>query len=175
MVIGLGGIIGAGIFAAPGPAAAAAGTWLLAGLAIAAVVAYANATSSAQLAALYPEAGGTYVYARRGLGNYWGFLAGWSFVVGKAAKLAAMALTFGAYVSKDLARPLGIAAVVTLAAVNYLGVHKTARLTRFVGPHPAVEVQGVAGGCGGGGRERGHAGGWVAPQVWGNRGEKPPA
>ena len=132
VVIGLGAMIGAGVFAAPGPAAAAAGSWLLLSLAIAAVVAYANATSSAQLAALYPEAGGTYVYARARLGNYWGFLAGWSFVVGKTASLAAMALTFGAYVSEDLARPLGIAAVVGMAAVNYLGVKKTARLTRII-------------------------------------------
>ena len=55
--------------------------------AIAAVVAYANATSSAQLAAIYPEAGGTYVYARERLGAYCGFLAGWAFVVGKTATL----------------------------------------------------------------------------------------
>lgn len=122
-------MIGAGIFAAPGPAAAAAGSWLLVGLALAAVVAYANATSSAQLAALHPEAGGTYVYARIHLGPYWGFLAGWSFVVGKTASLAAMALTFGAYVDADLARPLGIGAVAALTAVNYRGVEKTARAT----------------------------------------------
>lgn len=125
-------MVGAGVFAAPGPAAAAAGPWLLAGLAPAAVVAYANATSSAQLAALYPEAGGTYVYARERLGDYWSFLAGWSFVVGKTASLAAMALTFGAYVSPDLARPLGISAIVVLTAVNYRGVEKTARLTRVI-------------------------------------------
>jgi basic amino acid/polyamine antiporter, APA family len=132
VIIGLGAMIGAGVFAAPGPAAAAAGTWLLAGLALAALVAYCNATSSAQLAALYPEAGGTYVYARERLGDYWGFLAGWSFVVGKTASLAAMALTFGAYVSEDLARPLGIGAVVAMAVVNYLGVEKTARLSRVI-------------------------------------------
>ena len=132
VVIGLGAMVGAGIFAAPGPAAAAAGTWLLAGLGIASVVAYANATSSAQLAARYPEAGGTYVYARQQLGHYWGFLAGWSFVIGKTASLAAMALTFGSYLSAELARPLGIGAVVALAGVNYLGVEKTARLTRVV-------------------------------------------
>jgi basic amino acid/polyamine antiporter, APA family len=132
VVIGLGAMIGAGVFAAPGPAAAAAGTWLLTGLALAAVVAYANATSSAQLAALYPEAGGTYVYARKRLGDYWGFLAGWSFVVGKTASLAAMALTFGAYLSESLARPLGIGAVIVMATVNYLGVEKTARLTRVI-------------------------------------------
>jgi basic amino acid/polyamine antiporter, APA family len=132
VVIGLGAMIGAGVFAAPGPAAAAAGTWLLAGLGLAAVVAYANATSSAQLAALYPEAGGTYVYARERLGDYWGFLAGWSFVVGKTASLAAMALTFGSYVAEDLARPLGIGAVVAMTVVNYRGVEKTARLTRII-------------------------------------------
>ncbi|MEX1178670.1 MAG: amino acid permease [Nitriliruptor sp.] len=132
VIIGLGAMIGAGVFAAPGPAAAAAGTWLLAGLAIAALVAYANATSSAQLAALYPESGGTYVYARERLGDYWGFLAGWSFVVGKTASLAAMALTFGAYVAEDLARPFGIGAVVAVAVVNYLGVEKTARVTRVI-------------------------------------------
>ena len=132
VVIGLGAMIGAGVFAAPGPATAAAGSWLLVSLAIASLVAYANATSSAQLAALYPEAGGTYVYARRRLGAYWGFLAGWSFVVGKTASLAAMALTFGAYVSEDLARPVAIGAVVAMAAVNYRGVEKTARLTRII-------------------------------------------
>lgn len=132
VVIGLGAMLGAGIFAAPGPAAGAAGSWLLAGLVLANVVAYANATSSAQLAALYPEAGGTYVYARHRLGEYWGFLAGWSFVIGKTASLAAMALTLGSYVSADFARPVGIAAVVALTTVNYLGVQKTAKLTRLI-------------------------------------------
>ena len=132
VVIGLGAMVGAGVFAAPGPAAAAAGSWMLVGLAIASVVAYANATSSAQLAALYPEAGGTYVYARERLGDYWGFLAGWGFVVGKTASLSAMALTFGSYVAPAFARPLGVAAVVAMTVVNVLGVHKTARLTRVI-------------------------------------------
>ena len=132
VVIGLGAMLGAGVFAAPGPAAAAAGAWLLAGLLLAAVTAWCNATSSAQLAARYPEAGGTHVYARHQLGEVWGFLAGWSFVVGKTASLAAMALTFGAHLAPGLARPIGIAAVVVLAAVNARGVEKTARVTRLV-------------------------------------------
>jgi APA family basic amino acid/polyamine antiporter len=132
VVIGLGAMLGAGIFAAPGPAAASAGSWLLVGLALAGVVAYANATSSAQLAALHPESGGTYVYARHRLGPFWGFLAGWSFVVGKTASLAALALTFGAYGSAEHARPLGIAAVAALTGVNCLGVRKTAWLTRVI-------------------------------------------
>lgn len=132
VVIGLGSMIGAGVFAAIGPAAAAAGGGLLIGLALAAVVAYCNATSSAQLAALYPASGGTYVYGRKRLGHLWGFLAGWGFVIGKTASCAAMALTFGAYADPDLARPLGIGAVVALTAVNLLGVQKTAWLTRAI-------------------------------------------
>ena len=125
-------MIGAGVFAAIGPAADAAGGGLLIGLAVAAGVAYCNATSSAQLAALYPASGGTYVYGRERLGHLWGFLAGWGFVIGKTASCAAMALTFGTYASPDLARPLGVGAVVALTAVNLLGVQKTAWLTRAI-------------------------------------------
>jgi basic amino acid/polyamine antiporter, APA family len=132
VALGLGSMIGAGIFAAVGPAAAAAGSGLLIGLALAAVVAYANATSSAQLAAVYPEAGGTYVYGRETLGPLWGYLAGWGFVVGKTASLSAMALTVGAYAFPGYERPIGITAVVLLAAVNYVGVEKTANLTKVI-------------------------------------------
>lgn len=90
-------MIGTGVFAAFAPAAKAAGAGLLIGLAVAAIVAYCNATSSARLAALYPESGGTYVYGRRRLGDFGGYEAGWAFVVGKTASCAAMALTFASY------------------------------------------------------------------------------
>ena len=62
VVIGLGSMVGAGVFSAFTPAAAAAGSGLLVGLVVAAVVAWCNATASAQLAAQYPTSGGTYVY-----------------------------------------------------------------------------------------------------------------
>ncbi|KUL28246.1 APC family permease [Streptomyces regalis] len=132
VVVGLGSMVGAGIFAALGPAAGAAGSGLLLGLAIAAVVAYCNATSSARLAALYPASGGTYVYGRERLGEFWGYLAGWSFVVGKTASCAAMALTVGAYVWPGQAHAVAVAAVVALTAVNYGGVQKSAWLTRAI-------------------------------------------
>jgi len=90
-------MLGAGVFVAFAPAARAAGSGLLLGLAVAAAVAYCNATASAQLAAQYPASGGTYLYGRERLGPWWGFLAGWGFVVGKTASCAAMALTFAAY------------------------------------------------------------------------------
>ncbi|MFE5370926.1 APC family permease [Streptomyces mirabilis] len=132
VVIGLGSMVGAGIFAALGPAARAAGSGLLLGLAVAAVVAYCNAMSSARLAALYPASGGTYVYGRERLGAFWGYLAGWSFIVGKTASCAAMALTVGAYVWPGQARAVAVGAVVALTAVNYGGMHKSARLTRVI-------------------------------------------
>ncbi|MCA1734761.1 MAG: amino acid permease [Actinobacteria bacterium] len=129
--IGLGSMIGAGVFAAIGPAAAAAGSGLLIGLGIAALVAYCNATSSAQLAAVYPESGGAYIYGRNRLGRGWGYLAGWMFVVGKTASCAAIALTFGAYVAPAWQRPLAVAAVVLLTSINYRGIQQTARTLRL--------------------------------------------
>jgi APA family basic amino acid/polyamine antiporter len=132
VVLGLASMLGAGVFAAIGPAAAAAGSGLLAGLVLAAGVAYCNATSSAQLAAAYPRSGGAYLYGRERLGPVWGYLAGWGFIVGKLASCAAMALTVATYTAPAVIRPVGVAAVVTLTAVNYRGVQKTAALSRLL-------------------------------------------
>ncbi|MFV0494286.1 APC family permease [Mycobacterium sp.] len=139
VMIGLGSMIGAGIFAALGPAARAAGSGLLIGLALAATVAYCNATSSARLAARYPASGGTYVYGRKQLGDFWGYLAGWGFVVGKSASCAAMALTVGCYAWPAHAHAVAAASVGALTAVNYAGVKKSAWLTRAI----VIAVTGV--------------------------------
>lgn len=135
VLIGLGSMIGAGVFAAFGPAARAAGSGLLIGLALAAVIAYCNAAASAQLAAQYPTSGGTYIYGRERLGDWWGFTAGWGFVIGKTASCAAMALTFASYAvpgSWWAQRLVALAGVFALAALNYRGVSKTAALTRIL-------------------------------------------
>jgi APA family basic amino acid/polyamine antiporter len=132
VVVGLGSMLGAGVFAAVGPAAAAAGSWLLAGLLLAGLVAYGNATSSAALAAIYPESGGTYVYGRRRLGPFWGFLAGWAFLAGKLASCAAMALTLGSYLAPGLARPVALGGLAAVTVANYLGVARTVAVTRVV-------------------------------------------
>ncbi|MFF5445925.1 APC family permease [Streptomyces sp. NPDC012888] len=134
VVVGVGAMVGAGVFAAFGPAAAAVGSGagLLAALGVAAVVAYCNAHSSARLAARYPSSGGTYVYGRERLGPFWGYLAGWAFVVGKTASCAAMALTVGAYLWPGQAHAVAVAAVVALTAANYGGVQKSARIARVI-------------------------------------------
>ena len=132
VIIGVGSMIGAGVFTAWSPATAAAGTGALVGLVIAGLVALCNAASSAQLAAVHPESGGTYVYGRRQLGPGWGHLAGWGFVVGKTASCAAMALAVGAYLWPAQERTVAVVAVVFVAAVNYGGLERTVSVTRWL-------------------------------------------
>lgn len=132
VIIGLGAMVGAGVFAAFAPAARAAGPWLPLSLALAALVAYCNATSSARLAARHPQSGGTYVYGRERLGPFWGYLAGWCFVVGKTASCAAMALTVGQYAWPERAHLVAVLAVLAVVALDCAGVEKSALAARLV-------------------------------------------
>jgi APA family basic amino acid/polyamine antiporter len=125
VVIGLASMIGAGVFSALGVAAAAGAVGILVGLALAAAVAWGNATSSAQLAALHPDAGGTYVYGRERLSPRWGHLAGWLFVVGKTASAAAMALTLGHHLAPRSTVAVAVTAVVLATAVDARGARRT--------------------------------------------------
>ncbi|QDO90348.1 amino acid permease [Ornithinimicrobium ciconiae] len=141
--IGLGSMIGAGVFVVWAPAAQAAGSWLLLSLAVAAVVAVCNAWSSAALAVRYPSAGGTYVYGRERLGSFAGYLAGWSFVVGKIASCAAMAMAIAAYVAPGRERVAAVVAVVVVTALNLTGVQRSARVSRVISSVVIAVLAGV--------------------------------
>ena len=130
--IGVGSMIGAGVYSVWSPATRAAGSLLLVGLAVAALVANLNARSTARLARLYPESGGTYVYGRECLGPRWGFLAGWGFVAGKTASCAAMASTIGAYLLPAHSRLIAVAAIIVMTLVNIGGLHRTVFVTRIL-------------------------------------------
>jgi len=132
VAIGLGSMIGAGAFAVWQPAISSAGSGVLIGLVLAAAVAFCNATSTAQLAAVHPVAGGAYAYGNAELGAWWGYLAGWSFVIGKTASCAAMAMVFAAYAAPGFERPAAIAAVIALTIVNLVGVTRTALATKII-------------------------------------------
>ncbi|KRF14007.1 transporter [Nocardioides sp. Soil797] len=135
VVVGLSAMIGAGVFAAFAPAAAAAGSALFVGLGVAAVIAFCNAVASAQLAACHPSSGGTYLFGRVMLGPWWGFIAGWGFVIGKTASCAAMAMTFAAYAVPSGGWPQRAAAagaVILLTLATMRGITRTARLARLL-------------------------------------------
>ncbi len=136
VAVGLGAIIGAGIFVVTGVAAGIAGASFLIGLLIAGVVATFNALSSAQLAATYPQSGGTYEYGHQVLKPAFGFAAGWMFLASKLVAGGTVALGFAHYLSALIPglpeRPVAIAAVLLLTLVNYFGIQKTGLLNTAI-------------------------------------------
>jgi APA family basic amino acid/polyamine antiporter len=129
VAIGIGAVVGAGIFVVTGVAAGVAGPAFLVSLAIAGVAAACNALSSAQLAAEYPQAGGTYEYGYRVLHPWAGFAAGWLFLTSKTAAAGTVGLGLGAYLGVLApgvpARGVAVAAVVVFTALNAWGVKKS--------------------------------------------------
>jgi basic amino acid/polyamine antiporter, APA family len=130
---GLAAILGAGIFAVIAPAAGIAGSALLVSLVIAAFVAFCNALSSAQLAAVFPRSGGTYEFGRHMLGPWWGYLAGWMFLAANTFGPGVSALVFGGYLhavwSVVPARSAAIIAALIMTALNSAGIRRSVRVT----------------------------------------------
>jgi APA family basic amino acid/polyamine antiporter len=124
--IGLAAMLGAGVFVVFGPASELAGSLLLVSILLAALVAYLNAASMAQLASVVTRSGGAYAYGRHYLGNAWGFLAGMSFLVGKIGSAAAIALVFATYLTPGFEILTAALAVVVMAAINIAGINRTA-------------------------------------------------
>ena len=129
--LGLSSMIGAGLFVNIAPAAFVSSYSLLFGLLIASILAFSNASSSAQLANLYSETGGTYLYARKVLGNKASLLAGISFIAGKVISSIAIALTFGNYLFPSSHRLAGIALLVGVGIISYFGATKTASVAKW--------------------------------------------
>jgi APA family basic amino acid/polyamine antiporter len=132
IIVGLAAMIGAGVFYVWAPAAAAAGTGLLIGLVLAGLIASLNALSSAQLAMANPVSGGAYAYGRAMLGPSWGFTAGWLFLAGKTASAGAIALIAGSYLWPEAARPVAVALILVLGAINMAGIRSTAGVSAVI-------------------------------------------
>lgn len=134
--VGLGAIIGAWIFVVTGVAAGVAGPAFIVGLLIAGVAATCNALSSAELAAKYPQSGGTYEYGYRLLHPLLGFSAGWMFLVSKLAAGGTVALGFGGYFSQLFpaipARYAAVGAAAMLTLTNLFGIKKAGRLNTII-------------------------------------------
>jgi len=133
---GLAAILGAGIFAVIAPAAKIAGPALLVSFVIGAFVALCNALSSTQLASFLPRTGGTYAFGRRMMGPWWGFSAGWMFLVANTVGPGAIALAFGGYLNAVVgavpARTAAVAAALAMTAINAAGIRRSVRVTDVV-------------------------------------------
>lgn len=115
-------MIGKGVFAVWQPALQRAGSWLIAAVIIAAIVAALNATSTARLAARFPQAGGVYAYGRIKLGRFFGVSAGVVFLIGKTASASAAALTIGLYVWPEQSKLVAFAVIGAVLLLNLRGI-----------------------------------------------------
>ena len=136
VAVGLGAVIGAGIFVVSGVAADIAGPAMLIALIIAGLAATFNGLSSAQLAARFPNAGGTYEYGYEMLHPLAGFSAGWMFLISKLSAGGVVALGFGSYVQSFFpgldARWTATVGLGLLILANILGIKKTGLLNRVI-------------------------------------------
>ena len=134
--IGLGAIIGAGIFVVTGIAAGVSGPAFIVGLLVAGIIATFNALSSAQLAAIYPHSGGTYEYGYILINPAFGFSAGWMFLISKLAAAGVVAIGFGSYFYQlvPVASPItfSVLAVILLTVANYFGIKKAGTLNLVI-------------------------------------------
>lgn len=136
VAIGLGAVIGAGIFVVSGVAAGIAGPAMLISLLIAGAAASFNGLSSAMLAARFPYAGGTYEYGYEMLHPLAGFSAGWIFLMSKLSAGGVVALGFGSYMQRffpnlDI-RWTATAALFFLVLANLVGIKKAGLLNRII-------------------------------------------
>jgi APA family basic amino acid/polyamine antiporter len=130
-LLGLGSILGTGVFVSIGIAAGVAGPTVVVAVALAAIVASFNGLSSAQLAAAHPVSGGTYEYGHAYLTPALGFSAGWLFLLAKSASAATAALGFAGYAialwdgDRSLLVPIAVAALVALTLVVLSGIRRS--------------------------------------------------
>ncbi|MBF2018197.1 MAG: amino acid permease [Rivularia sp. T60_A2020_040] len=138
-VMGLGSIIGTGVFVSIGIAAGIAGNAVILAVMIGAMVAICNGLNSAQLAANHPVSGGSYEYGYKYLNTWLGFTAGWMFLLAKSASAATAALGFAGYFlnatglsGSGLLVPLALAAVIAIAIIVLNGIRRSNRINILI-------------------------------------------
>ena len=129
--LGLSSMIGAGLFNNIAPTAKVSSYSAILGLLLASTLAFANASSSAQLASLYPKTGGTYLYAKNVLGNGAANIAGFVFIIGKTISCIAIALTLGNYLSPVNSKEFAVLLSFVVFLIGFTGIHKTARIAKW--------------------------------------------
>lgn len=121
LAVTIGGTIGMGIFRTPGEIAGQLpNAWLLIGVWVAGgIYALLGAISVAELGTMIPRSGGFYVFAHRALGDYAGFIVGWSDWLSTCGTIAVIAMVIGEYSAKLAPRLAGREMYVALATVLF--------------------------------------------------------
>lgn len=141
VLLGLGSILGTGVFVSIGIAAGIAGPAVLVAIVLAGLLALCNGLSSAQLAAAHPVAGGTYEYGYKFLHPKLGFTAGWMFLLAKSASAATAAFAVGSFIlrtvttnqasnMKVIAAALVVLAIITVIVLG--GIRRSATANTFI-------------------------------------------
>jgi amino acid transporter/nucleotide-binding universal stress UspA family protein len=143
LTIGVGTMIGAGIFVLPGTAIENAGWFAVLSFVLGGGIALFTALSASELGTAMPKSGGAYYYVNQALGPLFGSIAGWSNWLGLAFASAFYMVGFGQYVQAILGiggslgvGPVSISTVKVIALagaaffvlVNYVGAKETGRL-----------------------------------------------
>jgi APA family basic amino acid/polyamine antiporter len=129
--LGLSSMIGAGLFNNIASTAKISSYSAILGLLLASTLAFANASSSAQLASLYPQTGGAYLYAKNVLGNGAANIAGFVFITGKTISCIAIALTLGNYLSSVNSKEFAVLLSLVVFLIGFTGIHKTAKIAKW--------------------------------------------
>jgi APA family basic amino acid/polyamine antiporter len=129
--LGLSSMIGAGLFNNIAPTAKISSYSTILGILLASTLAFANASSSAQLASLYPQTGGTYLYAKNILGKGVANVAGTVFIIGKTISCIAIALTLGNYLSPVNSKEFAVLFSFVVFLIGFSGIHKTAKIAKW--------------------------------------------
>ncbi len=146
-MIGVGGMIGAGIFVLTGIAAGVAGPALVLVFLLNGFVTTLTALSYAELGSAFPEAGGGYLWVKEGLGGAQGFLAGWMSWFAHAVAGSLYALAFGRFATEILVSaglaPSGLTVeqltlvlmtmiIILFTTINYLGASETGTIGNII-------------------------------------------
>ena len=131
ILLGLSSMIGAGLFFNISPTSKISSYSSILGLLFAGTVAYANASSSAQLARIYPQTGGTYLYAKNVLGNFPSLIAGYAFIIGKLISCVAVSLTLGNYLYPENPKIIALLFIFSVTLINYFGISKTVDIAKW--------------------------------------------
>ena len=147
LTIGVGTMIGAGIFVLPRTAISQAGSFAVVAFLLGGAIALLTAFSASELGTAMPKSGGAYYYVNHALGPLFGSVAGWANWLGLAFASAFYMVGFGQYIQQifgitgtvgagpialDPVKIIALVGAVLFIAINYVGAKETGRLQNVI-------------------------------------------